>query len=263
MKIEKISDNQIRCTLSKKDLLERELRLSELAYGTEKAKALFRDMIQQAFYEFGFEADDIPLMIEAVPVSSETLILTITKVEDPEELDTRFSRFSPEQDTQDDSSEGEEDTAYADEILHCFDQLNELIDGPEKEENDASIEFIPLPEALAQKKKKETKELKPVSIQTDLTKIFSFRSLEEIIRLSAQIVSFYNGTNTVYKNPVNGTYYLVISKSEHTPEEFNKICNIISEYGSSERATYASPAYYAEHFELIIKDNAIQRLSVM
>ncbi|MFW5645973.1 MAG: adaptor protein MecA, partial [Acetivibrio ethanolgignens] len=43
MKIEKISDNQIRCTLSKKDLLERELRISELAYGTEKAKALFRD----------------------------------------------------------------------------------------------------------------------------------------------------------------------------------------------------------------------------
>lgn len=81
MKIEKISDTQIRCTLNKKDLIDRELRLSELAYGTEKAKALFRDMIQQASYEFGFEADDIPLMIEAIPVSPESLILVITKVE--------------------------------------------------------------------------------------------------------------------------------------------------------------------------------------
>ena len=43
MKIEKISDSQIRCTLSKEDLMDRELRLSELAYGTEKAKALFSD----------------------------------------------------------------------------------------------------------------------------------------------------------------------------------------------------------------------------
>ena len=59
MKIEKVSDNQIRCTLNKSDLIDRELRISELAYGTEKAKALFRDMIQQAFYEFGFEVDDI------------------------------------------------------------------------------------------------------------------------------------------------------------------------------------------------------------
>lgn len=263
MKIEKISDNQIRCTLSKKDLLERELRISELAYGTEKAKALFRDMIQQASYEFGFEADDIPLMIEAIPISPESLVLVITKVEDPEELDTRFSRFSPEQMDEDDSSDEEEDTAYADEILHCFDQLNELMEGTEEENDTSSDDFIPLPEALGQKKKKDIEELKPIAVQTDLTKVFSFRSLEEIIRLSAHIVYSYNGTNTVYKNPVNGTYYLVINKSEHTPEEFNKICNIISEYGSSERATYASPAYYAEHFELIIKDDAIQRLSVM
>lgn len=263
MKIEKISDNQIRCTLSKKDLLERELRISELAYGTEKAKALFRDMIQQASYEFGFEADDIPLMIEAIPVSPESLILVITKVEDPEELDTRFSRFSPEQADEDDVSDEEEDTAYADEILHCFDQLNELIEGAEEESDTGSGDFIPLPEALGQKKKQDIEELKPIAVQTDLTKVFSFRSLAEIIRLSAHIVYSYNGINTVYKNPVNGTYYLVINKSEHTPEEFNKICNIISEYGSAERATYASPAYYAEHFELIIKDNAIQRLSVM
>ena len=91
MKIEKVNDHQIRCTLTKLDLAERELKISELAYGTEKAKMLFRDMIQQASYQFGFEADDIPLMIEAIPLSGETIVLIITKVENPEELDTRFS----------------------------------------------------------------------------------------------------------------------------------------------------------------------------
>ena len=67
MKIEKVNDNQIRCTLTRADLDDRHLKLSELAYGTEKAKSLFRDMMQQANYEFGFEAEDMPLMIEAVP----------------------------------------------------------------------------------------------------------------------------------------------------------------------------------------------------
>ena len=70
MKIEKVNDHQIRCTLTREDLADRELKLSELAYGTEKAKDLFRDMMQQASFEFGFEADDIPLMIEAIPLSS-------------------------------------------------------------------------------------------------------------------------------------------------------------------------------------------------
>ena len=99
MKIEKLNENQIRCTLTHADLAARHLKLSELAYGTEKAKSLFRDMMQQASFDFGFEAENIPLMIEAIPSSSDSIVLIITKVEDPEELDTRFSKFTPIGDT--------------------------------------------------------------------------------------------------------------------------------------------------------------------
>ena len=53
MKIEKVNENQIRCTLTKQDLADRQINLRELAYGSEKAKGLFHDMIQQANYEFG------------------------------------------------------------------------------------------------------------------------------------------------------------------------------------------------------------------
>ena len=95
MKIEKVNDHQIRCTLTKEDLADREIKLSELAYGTDKAKDLFRDMMQQASFEFGFEAEDIPLMIEAIPLNADCIVLIITKVEDPDELDTRFSKFAP------------------------------------------------------------------------------------------------------------------------------------------------------------------------
>ena len=52
-------------------------------------------MMQQAAQEFGFEAENMPLMIEAIPSSSDSIVLIITKVEDPEELDTRFSKFAP------------------------------------------------------------------------------------------------------------------------------------------------------------------------
>ena len=79
MKIEKINDNQIRCTLTKEDLESYQIRISELAYGTEKAKNLFREMMHQAQIEFGFEADNIPLMIEAIPVNTDSIILIITK----------------------------------------------------------------------------------------------------------------------------------------------------------------------------------------
>ena len=125
MKIEKISNNQIRCTLTKQDLADRELKISELAYGSEKAKSLFRDMMQQASYELGFEAEDIPLMIEAIPLSDECIILTVTKVENPEELDTRFSKFTSEANDENDNSSESSLLKGADEILDLYKRIQE------------------------------------------------------------------------------------------------------------------------------------------
>lgn len=260
MKIEKISDRQIRCTLSRDDLVDRELRISELAYGSEKAKALFRDMMQQANYEFGFEAEDIPLMIEAIPVSPECLILVITKVEDPDELDTRFSKFSPDSDDHDDLYEDDSEESYADEIINTFGQMDELLGESTEEEKE---DFVPLAEALSINKEEPHEDQKSVSYQTNLMKVYSFKTLNEVTKLSCVISNYYSGNNSLYKNPVSSLYYLVITKSDHTPEEFNKICNIISEYGRTERTTYASPYFYDEHFDSIIKDNAIQILSAI
>ena len=117
MKIEKINENQIRCTLTHADLAARHLKLSELAYGTEKAKSLFRDMMQQASFDFGFEAEDLPLMIEAIPSSADSIVLIITKVEDPEELDTRFSKFTSVDDTDMPNTDVLEKLQGADEFL--------------------------------------------------------------------------------------------------------------------------------------------------
>ena len=167
MKLEKVNDNQIRCTLTKADLADRQLKISELAYGTEKAKNLFRDMMQQASYEFGFEAEDIPLMIEAIPLSADCIVLIITKVEDPEELDTRFSNFAPSV-HEDDGDSSFEDmlqsfTEGAENVLDLFKRLKEETD---KLSNGSKA--LPDKEADAD--------------NGELCKVFSFGSLDEITR---------------------------------------------------------------------------------
>lgn len=251
MKIEKISDSQIRCTLTRKDLVDRELRLSELAYGSEKAKSLFRDMMLQASYECGFEADDIPLMIEAIPVSSECLVLLITKVEDPDELDTRFSNFTPFQDRETDSSEPLQ-ANFADEILSCFEHINELLGKKDSEKQEpfdpTEAADTPSPEVSA-------------AASRELFKVYKFHNLSEVTGIAKILTPFYQGQNTLFKNPFDATYYLTIRISSHTPEDFNKVCNILSEYGQTERLTYASLEHYMEHFETIIKDQALQVLT--
>lgn len=267
MKIEKISDNQIRCTLNKLDLVSREIKISELAYGTEKAKRLFQDMMQQASHEFGFEADDFPLMIEAIPISADCIVLVITKVDDPDELDTRFSKFSPSYDDEDDDEDYEDGSDYnyfsrnhsngADDILKMF-MKNE--DNFSEDE-----EFTPLPDIMSPKENAKEfdnlSQLGKIPSDANLVKIFSFSNLQVIEQLAVVLKDLYQGVNTLYKDPRNSIYYLVVNKTDHTPEEFNKICNTISEYGNKEVSTISKEAYFREHLTVIIKDKALQVLS--
>lgn len=262
MKIEKISDNQIRCTLNKSDLASREIKISELAYGTEKAKSLFRDMMQQASYEFGFEADDLPLMIEAIPMSAESIVLIITKVDDPEELDTRFSKFAPSfEDEFDDMEELEgydnaDDLEGADEVLEFFSNSNPA----ENEVNLSDFENVTeiiedVPDAEAEKEKPDMAE------NANLIRIYSFYDFKTIERLASVLREIYFGKNSLYKNPISRTYYLVLNKSEHTPVQFNQIINIVSEYGNKEPVSGEKELFYQEHYKTILKDSALQILA--
>ena len=244
MKLEKINDNQIRCTLTKADLADRQIKLSELAYGSEKAKSLFRDMMLQANAEFGFEANDIPLMIEAIPMPNDCIVLIITKVSDPEELDTRFSKFSPSNvDVLDVSTESKKTVSAegADEVLDIFKRMMEQhIKGLEKQQEE-----------------------KPAKIadEIDLTRLYCFGNLESIIEAAHVLKNYYHGENRLYKNSSRKLYYLVLSKSSHTPEEFNKICNILTQYGSNEPYKKSTESYMAEHYDLVIKKEALQKLA--
>ncbi len=248
MKIEKVNDHQIRCTLTKADLADRELKISELAYGTEKAKSLFRDMMQQASFECGFEAEDIPLMIEAIPLNSECIVLIITKVEDPEELDTRFSKFAPsvhddDEDIEDVMKDLEES---AGDVLDLFKKLHE--------HRTASSED-------SEPELKEKVSAKSNTTSDILMRIFSFEALNQVIRVAHLLENIYDSANSLYKDEKTGEYLLVLTQGTHSPEDFAKICNLLSEYGNLCLTLPSGEAYLEEHYLQISMGTALQSLA--
>ena len=432
MKIEMISENQIRCTLTREDLEDHQVRLTELAYGTEKAKRLFQEMMQQAYAQFGFQADNTPLMIEAIPVNKDSIVLLITKVEDPEELDTRFSKFSPFKHGKDTSSP---QFNGADDILDFIKRLRQNTgtgnsaeggssrhfgreklpgasldngtpgagsmrdasfagsssieasstgssstgsssieassintsstdgfirsgssDGHSKEEASREISskdgtfkdgaskdgtskdgtskdgvfkdgsffdnffsrrnnskssnprrdsqedstlgnlaledrvpqetvsqpqagqgsdtphgYVPRRDNLSSEgtarntagKKPNTKDPgMQGSAYEDLQLVreYRFHHLGDVMDASMGIRCLYDGDNTLYKDRTDGTYQLIIHQSSTSPENFNKICNILSEYGHGHPFSTAAEAYLQEHGDLVIK-NAVQQLA--
>ena len=280
MKIERLNENQIRCTLNKSDLASRQLKINELAYGSDVAKELFRDMMQQASYELGFEAEDTPLMIEAIPVSSECIVLIVTKVDNPEELDTRFSRFSPSDSDDDnfdfDDIETIEGNDYSDfslptaneeldecaatdeeglpedELMNIFNRVKEYFN--KDSDNKASQSSPSQPSGKGTTDKPEHRE------SANISRVFSFSSLDDITNAACIIDTFYKDANSVYKNPSDRRYYLCISKTKCNSKDFNKVCNILSEYGQKESGFDNHIGFFAEHCECIIAEHALHIL---
>lgn len=241
MKIEKLNDNQIRCTLTRADLADRELKLSELVCGSEKAKSLFQDMMQQASSQFGFETEDMPLMIEAVPASADSIVLIITKVDDPEELDHKFSKFGGSLSNSETKKHVDFDKLEgADEILDLINKVKDAVVESAKQFADSQ----------------KTDYLSRV-------RLFSFSTLDSVITASKLIKDIYHGANTLYKDVPNDLFILALAQSEHTTTEFHKICNMLTEYGCLEKVPPAVLAYLEEHCEVIVSDNALQQLSTI
>ena len=234
MKIEKINENQIRCTLTKEDLADRDIKISELAYGSGKTRELFQDMMKQANDDFGFDVGDIPLMVEAIPVSPESIILVITKVENPEETEEHLSKFFSKE--------------FKDSFLSHLDDLE--IDLNEIEQIDDSSDG-------------ETQ--KPYSEENGdddslLYSIYSFDNLRDVISVANMIASAYKGDSSLYKSPFNNKYYLSLCMPATDEHIHNKKCSILTENGHRETPTYAKELFYMEHFEEIVANKAIEKL---
>ena len=71
----------------------------------------------------------------------------------------------------------------------------------------------------------------------------------------------YAGNSTLYKDESRGGYLLLITPDSRSASEFNRICNLISEYSRPEKAALSTRAYLEEHYEPLIKEHAIEALA--
>lgn len=281
MRIERINENSIRCTLTNFDLSVRNVNLNELTYGSEKARNLFREMMQKASHEVGFDADDIPIMVEAIPMPNDSIMLIITKIDDPEELDTRFSRFSQ---TEEDENSW---NTFANELLEGADGLLNLLGDPALLDSIAqagetirnalseggNIAELPslagsssdtgasgfasktVPGIASGPSDSAVQSPAPQNVR-----IYQFDTLDLVCSAAKETAGIFTGESILYKNPANGKFYLLLKKEDCDEFAFSKTCNKLSEYAARQKYDPATEAYFAEHYELFVKKQALQVL---
>ena len=165
-------------------------------------------------------------------------MLVITKIEDPEELDTRFSKFSPAH---------EEESlldSFASELLEGADGLLNLLQDPSETKTAQ-------PDSSKKEESSETQ---------NGFRIFTFQKLDVISEAARAAGGQFSGESILYKKPEEGPYFLVLKKPSDS-KDFSRVCNTLAVYGTEIRHDYATESYYAEHYDVIIRENAVQILA--
>ena len=244
MKIEKISNSQIRCILTGEDLASRQLRLSELAYGSEKARALFRDMMEQAAIQCGFDAENYPLMIEAIPLGSDSIVLIVTKVDNPEELDTRFSNFAPS--VQKDAAPAKEPPSPLSQLLKSM-----------KENTSDESGSVRTPE----RRKSAEEALKERREQLLTSRLYSFDTMADAILAAKVLWTAYTGSSSLYRDEKSGRLYLFLKmKGLEEVGAMQSTLAAFSEYGQLEKVSPARQQYLLTHCTPVCIGNALETL---
>lgn len=225
MKIEKIDENQIRCILTSDDLESRHLSIQDLAYGSDKARSLFMEMVQAAATETDFKLDGIPLMIEAVPISNNGLMLIITRVEDPEELDMRFSRFTQSVPLMEYNDDGVSKPTTVNSLLNTLKRYVES----------------------------QTMEL------ADNIRCFRFNTLSDLIDGCQAVNHLFKGDSTLYKAD-DDTYYLFLFRDSDA-ESFDTLTTVLMEYGDRIMTGIGTPSYFEEHYDMMMDHNVVESLA--
>ena len=135
MRMEKINENQIKFVLTETDLSERSLKIEELIVPSDKTQKLFKDIMDQAMEEYGFESADTPLMVEAVPSSSDGIMIIVTRLKDQADASEKYKSISEAKDlrrfktkgihrfSSDDSAKDESEI-----MIYSFETLDDVID---------------------------------------------------------------------------------------------------------------------------------------
>ena len=233
MKAERINKNQVRFTLNRADLKARQLKVTDLSYGSEKARALFDDMMRQAAIEFGFDLKGHPVMIEAIPVSEDSLMITMTQVNSQDDLISLFRSNIP-----------------GAEMGFPLENGQERPGGPGESMPDLRV---------------QTPEEKPASepeTAQEIPVLYTFDSFESLLEAARTVSPSARLRNCLYRDTESGAYHLLVRFTRQT-RALRYILTALTEFCAEMSRDPLHIAYIEERCQLSVGTRAIQKLSAM
>ena len=209
MRMEKISDTQIKFILKTDDLAARDIKMNELSYGSDKAQQLFREIMHLVQDDEDFISGETPLMFEAMRVGVDSLVIVVTKMKDA-------------------GSYGAE-----------------------------SIGLIPAARREYKFKRGSMIEQQE-SEKEDSFSVFSFADLDILAAGASRLPKNIAGFSSVHK--LDERYFLILRNETKDTDTTGTLETVLYEFGQKHVSNTISRQYLMEHGDIVIAENALEKL---
>lgn len=128
MKFKRLSDDKVQIIVSSEDLEKRDVKKWDLMPSSPRAQELFQEMLDQAYEECGFEVDsETQLMVEAYPMTTDSLVITLTKVKQNDK-DLHQSDYDDTEEIFDDLDDEDLEELESDELVYMFKEFEDMVE---------------------------------------------------------------------------------------------------------------------------------------
>ncbi len=248
MRFEKINENKLKIELSREDLMERNIKLSDIAFGAENSRQVLHEIMAQAFEELDFEADNKPLVIEAVPTSGFSINIFITKIKDEAEFEENMTKVS---------QQGEKNVDGLKLLEKFANDFEKLISKANNDDLEKVVGLKADNSNKPQQNQTNNKE-KEKSILEKTEIIYKFDALDNVIDLSKAINSDYKGKSTLYKH--DDKFYLLLNAKGYEKIDIVKLRLVLDEFGEFVSTHKVAQGFLNEHGAVIVKTDVFKKL---
>lgn len=223
MKFKKINENKIMVSLSWKELASRNLDVKSLKSNSVAYQKFFWDMMERAQEELGFDVKGSQLMVETVPDKEGNLMITITKSDGENEVQSGLERF------------------FSELLQTGLGSLNGSGDNvPEKERSDVSA---------TGKDKKD-------NVRYDT---FRFDDFEALVGFAKSVQEGFNLVNKLYL--FENAYYLLVKSGPRKQKMADTLFDIALEFNAYPLESALWMPLLEERGKKIMNAKAIQTLA--
>ncbi len=254
MEFKKIDDTKFQCLLFEEDMEDNNISLDDFFKNdTDKIHSLLDVVMEEAKENIGIEMDGGVMSLQLAPQPDHSLLLTISSGKDDftdmlrqagERAAQAINKLNPERKDKSNVIKNGGDNLKAASFTP-FDKVKEAIDKTKEDNADISVD------------ESNTGKIPEEINRDNVYSIFRFDTFDDFEDFCKNSIKTWGLTNALYKDNVNGRYYLVVKKGRCSDEKYKIIVRILMEYSNLDSVGGDRYSWVVEHCDVIIHNNAV------